>query len=187
MVGLAGLFNILESIESPFDEEGMDDIRTLSETIQFKNDINLILVKSDANKTYEQQLYDEKKAEVKDIRIRKRKFCKIHKKEYADSKKSEDSDPPKEICFHEYINDNGKQVQKTGDEYDTKVNKINSFARHMLERHIIIDTNKHNTHINTNLANNDELDSFECRDSKGDFDKALKLIINTDISLDNFN
>lgn len=61
MIGITGLFNILESIETPFDEEGMDDIRTLAETIQFKNDINLILVHSDEGKTYDTLLFDEKK------------------------------------------------------------------------------------------------------------------------------
>lgn len=47
MVGISGLFNILESMETPFDEEGMDDIRTTSEYIKFKNDMNLLFVKSD--------------------------------------------------------------------------------------------------------------------------------------------
>jgi len=47
IIGLTTLFNILESIDSPFDEFGMDDVRITSDTIQFKNDINLLAINSD--------------------------------------------------------------------------------------------------------------------------------------------
>lgn len=44
MVGISSLFSILVSIDSPFDEFGMDDIRITSDSIQFKNDINLLTI-----------------------------------------------------------------------------------------------------------------------------------------------
>lgn len=44
VVGITGLFNVLESIEAPFDEQGMDDIRLTSDIIQFKNELRLLFV-----------------------------------------------------------------------------------------------------------------------------------------------
>lgn len=42
IIAVSSLFNILESIDSPFDEYGMDDVRITSDSLQFKNDINLL-------------------------------------------------------------------------------------------------------------------------------------------------
>lgn len=47
IIAVSSLFNILESVDSPFDEYGMDDIRITSDGLNFKNDINLISVNSD--------------------------------------------------------------------------------------------------------------------------------------------
>jgi hypothetical protein len=89
----------------------MDDIRTLTETVLFKNDINLLLVKSDEYKTYEKQLYDEKNTEVKDIRIRKQLDCKKHYKEVKKDKNF-DTNLITKICYHEYVYMNGKHIEK---------------------------------------------------------------------------
>lgn len=52
MVGISSLFSILESIDSPFDEFGMDDIRITSDSIQFKNDINLLVTEDNIFKKF---------------------------------------------------------------------------------------------------------------------------------------
>jgi hypothetical protein len=62
VVGITGLFNVLESIESPFDEQGMDDIRLTSDMIQFKNDLKLLFVEPDQFISYEEQLNMESKS-----------------------------------------------------------------------------------------------------------------------------
>jgi hypothetical protein len=54
IVGITGLFNVLESIEAPFDEQGMDDMRLTSEMIQFKNEIRLLFVNPDQFMTFEE-------------------------------------------------------------------------------------------------------------------------------------
>lgn len=43
VTGLVGLINILEALESPFSEQGLDDIKLKQEIALFKNDIQLIL------------------------------------------------------------------------------------------------------------------------------------------------
>lgn len=48
IISVSSLFNILESIDSPFDEYGMDDVRITSDNLSFKNDINLISLKSNS-------------------------------------------------------------------------------------------------------------------------------------------
>lgn len=61
----------------------MDDIRMTAECVQFKNDINLLFVKSDSFRTYkEQKLMENEKLEI--IRVKRRNKCKKHKKEYVD-------------------------------------------------------------------------------------------------------
>merc|ERR1712000_544254 len=51
MIGITCIYNILESIDSPFDEKGMDDVRITSDTLQFKNDINLLSLHSEVTQT----------------------------------------------------------------------------------------------------------------------------------------
>lgn len=42
IIGITGLLNILHSIESPFDEYGMDDIRLTPYKLQFMNELKEI-------------------------------------------------------------------------------------------------------------------------------------------------
>jgi len=78
MVGITCIYNILESIDSPFDEKGMDDVRITTDTLQFKNDINLLTLHSEVTQTYKQQQDLDKNSKV--IFVRKKKTCNVHVK-----------------------------------------------------------------------------------------------------------
>jgi len=80
MTGITCIYNILESIDSPFDEKGMDDVRITSDTLQFKNDINLLSIYSEVTKTYETQQSLDNISKI--ILVRKRLTCEKHKKQY---------------------------------------------------------------------------------------------------------
>lgn len=86
MIGITCIYNILESIDSPFDEKGMDDVRITSDTLQFKNDINLLSLYSEVTHTYEAQ--EELDNISKVILVRKRATCKKHNREYNKDPKS---------------------------------------------------------------------------------------------------
>lgn len=58
-IGITGLFEVLESLDYPFDEFGVDDIRLTDQKIEFKNDINYLFVDSDQFKRYEDQRKDD--------------------------------------------------------------------------------------------------------------------------------
>jgi len=47
VIGISGIFNILDALENPFDEVGMDDIHLTTEIIELKNYIELLDVDSD--------------------------------------------------------------------------------------------------------------------------------------------
>jgi len=80
MVGITCIYNILESIDSPFDEKGMDDVRITPDTLQFKNDINLLSIYSEVTQPYDAQEDLDKVSKI--ILVRKRATCKKHKRQY---------------------------------------------------------------------------------------------------------
>lgn len=51
-IGISSLFNILESIDSPFDEYGMDDVRITADCLHFRNDINLLSLNTEYDQSY---------------------------------------------------------------------------------------------------------------------------------------
>lgn len=53
-IGVSSLFNILESIDSPFDEYGMDDVRITADCLQFRNDLNLLAVNTEFDQSYKE-------------------------------------------------------------------------------------------------------------------------------------
>merc|ERR1712096_59306 len=75
MIGITSLFHILDSLETPFDEEGIDDIRVTSETIQFKNDMQFLFVKSDQFRSYEEQIKIDKFCEIDTFTITRKNTC----------------------------------------------------------------------------------------------------------------
>lgn len=81
MTGITCIYNILESIDSPFDERGMDDIRITPDTLQFKNDINMLALYNEVTETYEtRKNLDDNTSKI--ILVRKRATCKKHKRQY---------------------------------------------------------------------------------------------------------
>lgn len=52
-MGITGLFNILNALEDPFDEQGMDDIHLTTFIIELKNNIELLDAESDEYMSYE--------------------------------------------------------------------------------------------------------------------------------------
>lgn len=95
----------MESIDSPFDEQGMDDFRISSEIIQFKNDLNLLILNNDRFETFEDQQKLEEK--IYKIFVKKRRLCKKHKKTYLNNN------------FIGIINSEGNKIDKT---YIEKIN-----------------------------------------------------------------
>jgi hypothetical protein len=91
IIGLTSIFNILGSIDSPFDEKGMDDVRITQDTLQFKNDVNLLSVFSEVTETFETRKNLDKVARV--ILVRKRATCQKHQRQY-----NKDPDSYPRIC-----------------------------------------------------------------------------------------
>jgi hypothetical protein len=73
MIGITCIYNILESIDSPFDEKGMDDVRITSDSLQFKNDINLLINYNDYLVNYDEIEKSEKDSCI--IIVNKRSSC----------------------------------------------------------------------------------------------------------------
>lgn len=87
MVGITSLFQILDSLETPFDEDGIDDIRFTSETIQLKNDVQFLFVKSNQFRTFEEQIKIDKICEIDTFRIKRSTSCSEGKKSNKCKKK----------------------------------------------------------------------------------------------------
>lgn len=80
VIGITSIYNILGSIDSPFDEKGMDDIRVTPDSLQFKNDINLLSINNEVTQSYEKQ--EELDTIARVILVRKRATCIKHKRQY---------------------------------------------------------------------------------------------------------
>jgi len=66
IIGCTGLLNILESLESPFDENGLDDVKLRQEVSLFKNDIQLILANiKELKENFHYDYYDYALEEIK--------------------------------------------------------------------------------------------------------------------------
>lgn len=55
IIGITGLLNILVALESPFDENGLDDVRLTTELNQCRNSLQYLSILTDEYRTYEEQ------------------------------------------------------------------------------------------------------------------------------------
>lgn len=131
MCGITSLFHILDSLETPFDEEGIDDIRVTSEAIQFKNDLQFLFVKSDQFRTFEDQIKIDKLCYVKTYTIKREERLKNNgkiKKQYSFKRSNTEK--------HSYV------TETKDNPIDESSNTIFKFARRFIINKVKNDINK---------------------------------------------